>query len=52
MDLLIARKHVYNCYRLFKAADHIHVGVRTCTVYRGENTEAVRHKREISNAGR
>jgi hypothetical protein len=22
---------MYNCNRLLKAADHIHVGVRTCT---------------------
>ncbi len=34
--LFVARKHVYNYNRLFKAADHIHVGVRTCTVYTGE----------------
>ncbi len=44
MDLLIARKHVYNCNRLFKAADHIH---HTCgcenmyTVHTRENTETV-----------
>jgi hypothetical protein len=46
LDLLIVRKHVYiyNCNRLFKAADHIHMGVRTCTVYTGESTEAVRHE--------
>jgi hypothetical protein len=36
---LIVRKHVYNCSRIFTAADHIlycivHVGVRTCTLYR------------------
>ncbi len=30
--------------RLIKAADHIHVGVRTCTVYTGESTEEVRHE--------
>jgi hypothetical protein len=34
---LIVRKHVYNCSRIFKAADHIlynvHVGVRTCKLY-------------------
>jgi hypothetical protein len=29
LDLLIVRKHVYNRNCLFKAADHIHVGVRT-----------------------
>jgi hypothetical protein len=29
----LVRKHVYNYNRLFKAADHIHVGVGTCTVY-------------------
>jgi hypothetical protein len=32
LDLLIVRKHLYNYNCLFKAADHIHVGVRTCTV--------------------
>ncbi len=37
---------------VFKAADCIHVGVRTCTVYTGECTEALRHEREISIAGR
>jgi hypothetical protein len=26
LDLLVVRKHVYNSNRLFKAADHIHVG--------------------------
>ncbi len=35
----VVRKHVYNCSRIFTAADHIlycsvHVGVRTCTLYR------------------
>ncbi len=33
---LIVRKHVYNCSRIFKAADHIlymWVGVRICTLY-------------------
>jgi hypothetical protein len=30
--VLIVRKHVYNYNRLIKAADHIHVGVRTCTL--------------------
>ncbi len=30
----------YNYNRLFNAADHIYVGVRTCTVYTGESTEA------------
>ncbi len=24
-----SKKHLYNCKRLFKAADHIHVGVRS-----------------------
>ncbi len=37
LDLLILRKHVYNCNRFFTAVDHlyvyIHVGVRTCTLY-------------------
>jgi hypothetical protein len=42
--VLIVRKHVYNCNRLIKAADHIHVGVRTCTALPGESTEAVRHE--------
>jgi hypothetical protein len=40
LDLLVVRKHVYNCNRLFTAVDHmynvhvlyIHVGVRTCTL--------------------
>jgi hypothetical protein len=36
---LIVRKHVYNCSRIFTAAQLItyctvHVGVRTCTLYR------------------
>jgi hypothetical protein len=31
LDLLIVIKHLYNCNCLFKAADHIHVGVRTST---------------------
>ncbi len=26
-DVLVVRKHVYNCNRVFKAADHIHVGI-------------------------
>jgi hypothetical protein len=36
--LLVVRKYVYN--RLFKAADHMHVGGRTCTLYSiyGRNT--------------
>jgi hypothetical protein len=43
LDLLVLRKHMYNCNRLFKAADHmyivhVHVGVRTCTVNSGEST--------------
>jgi hypothetical protein len=25
--LLVVSKHVYNCNRVFKAADHIHVGI-------------------------
>jgi hypothetical protein len=41
LDLLIVRKHVYNRNHLFKAADHVYVGVRTCTVYTGESTQAV-----------
>ncbi len=28
----VVRKRVYNYNHFFKAADHIHVGVRTCTV--------------------
>jgi hypothetical protein len=32
-DLLTERNHVYNYSRSFKAADHIHVDVRTCTLY-------------------
>ncbi len=51
LDLLIVRKDVYNSNRLFKAADHIHVGVRTCTIYTGESTEAVRCEWGISNTG-
>jgi hypothetical protein len=39
---LIVRKHVYNFSRIFTATDHllyctvytVHVGVRTCTLYR------------------
>jgi hypothetical protein len=27
LDLLVVRKHVYNCNRVFKAADHILVGI-------------------------
>ncbi len=27
LDLLVVRKHVHNCNRVFKAADHIHVGI-------------------------
>jgi hypothetical protein len=41
--LFVVRKHVYNYNCLFKAADHIHVGVRTCTVHTGEI-----HEREPS----
>ncbi len=33
LDVLVVKKHVYNCNRLFKTADHIHVGVRTCTLF-------------------
>jgi hypothetical protein len=39
------------CNRLCKAADHIQVGVSTCTVYTGKSTEAVRHEREIQTQG-
>jgi hypothetical protein len=38
LDLLIVRNIacvLCTTVRLFKAADHIHVGVRTCTVYSG-----------------
>jgi hypothetical protein len=27
LDLLVVRKHMYNCNRVFKAADHIQVGI-------------------------
>ncbi len=45
MDFLKVRKHVYNCNRLFNAADRINVDVRStenmytvqCTVYTGED---------------
>ncbi len=33
-----SKMHKYNSICLFKAADHIHGCVRTCTVYMGENT--------------
>ncbi len=40
LDLLksTVRNHVHNCSHLLKAADHIHVGVRTCAVYTGESS--------------
>ncbi len=48
-DLLTVRKHVYkyNYSRSFKAADHIQVGVRTCTLYSTVYTGEI-HEREHS----
>jgi hypothetical protein len=50
LDLLLVRKHVYstlvqlyNRNHLFKAADHIHVGVRICTVHIRERV----HEKEL-----
>ena len=42
---LIVRKHVYNFSRIFKAADHIHVKVRKCTLYSIYGTEYMTRSR-------
>jgi hypothetical protein len=46
LDLLIVIKHEYNWNRLFKSADHIHVGVRTYAIYKWEKVLDEKERKE------
>ena len=50
MDLVV-RKHVYNCSRIFTAQlityCTVHVGVRTCTLYRVYRMRSNRNGRNV-----
>jgi hypothetical protein len=52
LDLLIVRKHVYNCKDLFRAAENIHVARNVHGNMRAQNTAGMSRRKSVAIEGR